>query len=145
MSLATLVNICGQLVNRAWSVDQGSNKNHSPAYNFAPTVTKFCVMWEGLSLPYDTKFGYCRCKIVDIRAFPSWSLIHRLRWSGLIKAEPVLTVQTHIGKHTRANTRGSQVEKAESHAFYGEWYSINTKLFIIQISSVNNSIRVLNI
>ena len=32
----------------AWSVDQGSNENHSPAYNFAPTVTKFCVMWEGL-------------------------------------------------------------------------------------------------
>ena len=72
----------------AWSVDQGSNKNHSPAYNFAPTVTKFCVMWEGLSLPHDTKFGNCRCRIVDNRAFPSWSLIHGLRWSGLIKAEP---------------------------------------------------------
>ena len=74
----------------AWSVDQGSNKNHSPAYNFAPTVTKFCVMWEGLSLPHDTKFGNCRCRIVDNRAFPSWSLIHGLRWSGLIKAEPGL-------------------------------------------------------
>ena len=69
-------------------MDQGSNKNHSPAYNFTPTVTKFCVMWEGLSLPHDTKFGNCRCKIVDSRAFPSWSLIHGLRWSGLIKAEP---------------------------------------------------------
>ena len=68
-------------------MDQGSNKNHSPAYNFAPTVTKFCVMWEGLSLPHGTKFGNCRCKIVDSRAFPSWSLIHGLRWSGLIKAE----------------------------------------------------------
>ena len=45
-------------------------------------------MWEGLSLPHDTKFGNCRCKIVDSRAFPSWSLIHGLRWSGLIKAEP---------------------------------------------------------
>ena len=66
----------------AWSVDQGSNKNHSPAYNFTPTVTKFCVMWEGLSL------CNCRCRIVDSRAFPSWSLIHGLRWSGLIKAEP---------------------------------------------------------
>ena len=75
----------------AWSVDQGSNKNHSPAYNFAPTVTKFCVMWEGLSLPHDTKFGNCRCKIVDSRSFPSWSLIHGLRWSGLIKVGPVLT------------------------------------------------------
>ena len=73
----------------AWSVDQGSNKNHSPAYNFAPTVTKFCVMWEGLSLPPDTKFGNCRCKIVDSRSFPSWSLIHGLRWSGLIKVGPV--------------------------------------------------------
>ena len=72
----------------AWSMDQGSNKNYSPAYHFAPTVTKFCVMWEGSSLPHDTKFGNCRCKIVDSRAFPSWSLIHGLRWSGLIKAEP---------------------------------------------------------
>ena len=72
----------------AWSVDQGSNKNHSPAYNFAPTVTKFCVMWEGLSHPHDTKFGNCRCKIVDSRSFPSWSLIHGLRWSGLIKVGP---------------------------------------------------------
>ena len=76
----------------AWSVDQVSNKNHSPAYNFAPNVTKFCVMWEGLSLPHDTKVGNCRCKIVDSRAFPSWSLIHGLRWSGLIKAEPGLSV-----------------------------------------------------
>ena len=80
----------------AWSVDQGSNKNHSPAYNFAPTVTKFCVMWEGLSLPHDTKFGNCRCKIVDSRAFPSWSLIHGLRWSGLIKAEPASTSYEHM-------------------------------------------------
>ena len=71
-------------------MDQGSNKNHSPAYNFAPTVTKFCVMWEGLSLPHDTKFGNCRCKIVDSRSFPSWSLIHGLRWSGLIKVGPGL-------------------------------------------------------
>ena len=69
-------------------MDQGSNKNHSPAYNFTPTVTKFCVMWEGLSLPHDTKFGNCRCKIVDSRSFHSWSLIHGLRWSGLIKAAP---------------------------------------------------------
>ena len=72
-------------------MDQGSNKNHYRAYNFVPTVTKFGVMWEGLSLPHDTKFGNCRCEIVDSRAFPSWSLIHGLRWSGLIKAEPVST------------------------------------------------------
>ena len=69
-------------------MDQGSNKNHYHAYNFAPIVTKLCVLWEGLSLPHDTKFGNCRCEIVDSRAFPSWSLIHGFRWSGLIKAEP---------------------------------------------------------
>ena len=80
--------LCFYQTRSAWSVDQGTNKNHSPACNFTPTVTKFCVMWEGLSLPHDTKFGNCRCKIVDSRAFPSWSLIHGLRWSGLIKAEP---------------------------------------------------------
>ena len=80
--------LCFYQTRSAWSVDQWSNKNHSPAYKFAPTVTKFCVMWEGLSLPHDSKFGNCRCKIVDSRAFPSWSLIHGLRWSGLIKAEP---------------------------------------------------------
>ena len=75
-------------------MDQGSNKNHSPAYNFTPTVTKFCVMWEGLSLPHDTKFGNCRCKIVDSRSFHSWSLIHGLRWSGLIKVGPGLSRQS---------------------------------------------------
>ena len=31
----------------AWSMDQASNKNHSAINNFTPTVTKFCVMWEG--------------------------------------------------------------------------------------------------
>ena len=80
--------LCFYQAGSAWSMDQGSNKNHSPAYNFAPTVTKFCVVWEGLSVPRDTKFGNCRCEIVDSRAFPSWSLIHGLPWSGLIKAEP---------------------------------------------------------
>ena len=50
-------------------MDQGSNKNHSPVNNFALTVTKFCVMWEGQALPHDTKFGNCRDKIVDSRAF----------------------------------------------------------------------------
>ena len=64
------------ILQSAWSVDQGSNKNHSPAYNFAPTLTKLCVMWEGLSLPHDTEFSNCRCKIVDSRAFFIWSLIH---------------------------------------------------------------------
>ena len=72
----------------AWSMDQGSNENHSPVNNFVSTVTKFCVLWEGLSLPHDTKFGNCRDKIVDSRAFLSWSLIHGSSWSGLIKLGP---------------------------------------------------------
>ena len=71
-------------------MDQGSNKNHSPINNFTPTITKFCVMWEGQALPHDTKFGNCRDKIVDSRAFLSWSLIHGSSWSRLIKAEPDL-------------------------------------------------------
>ena len=86
----TWTRLCFYQTRSAWSRDQGSNKNLSPAYNFAPTVTKFCVMWEGLSLPHDTKFCNCRCKIVDSKAFPIWSLIHGSSWSGLIKAEPGL-------------------------------------------------------
>ena len=72
----------------AWSMDQGSNENHSPVNNFVPTVTKFCVLWEGQALPQDTKFGNCRDKIVDSRAFISWSLIHGSSWSGLKKLGP---------------------------------------------------------
>ena len=80
--------LCFYQSRSAWSMDQGSNKNHSPPCNFAPTVTKCCVMWEGSPLPHDTKFCNCRCKIVDSKAFSIWSLIHELRWSGMIKAEP---------------------------------------------------------
>ena len=43
-----------------WSMDQGSTNKGSVVHNFVPTVTKFCVMWEGLSFPHDTKFGNCR-------------------------------------------------------------------------------------
>ena len=71
-----------------WSMDQGSNENHSPVNNFVATVTKFCVLWEGQALPQDTKFSNCRDKIVDSRAFISWSLIHGSSWSGLIKLGP---------------------------------------------------------
>ena len=39
----------------------------SAVQNFAPTVTKFCVMWEGQALPHDTKFGNSRCEIVGRR------------------------------------------------------------------------------
>ena len=80
--------LCFYQTRSAWSMDQGSNKKHSPINNFVPTVTKFCVMWEGQALPHDTKFGNCRDKIVDSRAFLSWSLIHGSSWSRLIKAEP---------------------------------------------------------
>ena len=72
----------------AWSMDQGSTRKHSPVHNFAPTVTKFCVRWEGLSLPHDTKFGNCRSEIVDRRVIITWSLIHGSSWSGLIKVGP---------------------------------------------------------
>ena len=76
-------------------MDQGSTMKRSAVHNFAPTVTKFCVMWEGLSLPHDTKFGNSRCEIVGRRVIFIWSLIHGLRWSGLIKAEPDLIRMIH--------------------------------------------------
>ena len=69
-------------------MDQGSTMKRSAVHNFAPTVTTFCVMWEGQALPHDTKFGNSRCEIVGRRVIFIWSLIHGLRWSGLIKAEP---------------------------------------------------------
>ena len=72
----------------AWSMDQGSTIKRSTVHNFAPAVTKFCVMWEGLSLPRDTKFGNCMGEIVDRRIIFIWSLIHGSGWSRLIKAEP---------------------------------------------------------
>ena len=72
----------------AWSMDQASTMKRSAVHNFVPTVTKFCVMWEGLSLPHDTKFGNCRGELVDRRVFFIWSLIHGSSWSGLIKVGP---------------------------------------------------------
>ena len=97
-------------------MDQGSNKNHSPAYNFTPTVTKFCVMWEGLSLPHDTKFGNCRCNIVDIRSFHSWSLIHGLRWSGLIKVGPGHQQQLYWLSHLSSqNSQRFRYDFLENH------------------------------
>ena len=69
-------------------MDQGSTRKRCAVHNFAPTVTKFCVMWEGQALPHDTKFGNCRCKIVGRRVIFIWSLIHGSSGSGLIKAEP---------------------------------------------------------
>ena len=80
--------LCFYQKRSAWSMDQGSTKKRSAVHNFVPTVTKFCVMWEGLSLPHDTKFGNCRGEIVDRRMFFIWSLIYGSGWSRLIKAEP---------------------------------------------------------
>ena len=80
--------LCFYQKRSAWSMDQGSTKKRSAVHNFVPTVTKFCVMWEGLSLPHDTKFGNCRGEIVDRRMVFIWSLIHGSGWSRLIKAEP---------------------------------------------------------
>ena len=74
----------------AWSKDQGSTKKCSAVHNFVPTVTKFCVLWEGLSLPHDTKFGNCRGAIVDRRVIFIWSLILGSSWSCLINVGPGL-------------------------------------------------------
>ena len=52
--------LCFYQTRSAWSMDQGSNRKHSAVHNFASTVTKFCVMWEGQALPHDTKFSNCR-------------------------------------------------------------------------------------
>ena len=80
--------LCFYQTRSAWSMDQGSTRKRFAVHNFARAVTKFCVMWEGLSLPHDTKFGNCRGEIVDMRVIFIWSLIHGSGWSRLIKAEP---------------------------------------------------------
>ena len=69
-------------------LDPWSNKKRSVVHNFVPTVTKFCVMWEGLSFPHDTKFGNCRGEIVDRRVIFIWSMIHGSSWYGLINLGP---------------------------------------------------------
>ena len=81
-------------------MDQGSTKKRSVVHNFAPTVNKFCVMWEGQAPPpQDTKFGNCRCEIVGRRVIFIWDLIHGSSWSGLIKAEPGDTMGEGISSH----------------------------------------------
>ena len=94
----------------AWSMDQGSTKKRSAVHNFVSTVTKFCVMWEGLSLPHDTKFGNCRGAIVDRRVIFIWSLIHGSSWSGLIK----------VG-HGMLNTCGHHIV---TDVFYKRWIDL---------------------
>ena len=58
-------------------------------------------MWEGLSLPHDTKFGNFRDEIADRRVIFIWSLIHGSSWSGLIKVGPGDIVHTEIYFHCR--------------------------------------------
>ena len=87
---ALFTRLCFYQTGSAQSMDQGSTKKRSAVHNCAPTVTKFCVMWEGQALSHDTKFGNCRCEIVGRRVIFIWSLIHGSSWSGLIKAEPGL-------------------------------------------------------
>ena len=99
--IATSTWLCFYQTRSAWSMDQGSNRKHSAVHNFAPTVTKFCVMWEGQALPHDTKFSNCRCEIVGRRVIFIWSLIPGSSWSGLIKAEPGqwVNVWSHCNQH----------------------------------------------
>ena len=119
--------LCFYQTRSAWSMDQGSNRKHSAVHNFAPTVTKFCVMWEGQALPHDTKFSNCRCEIVGRRVIFIWSLIPGSSWSGLIKAEPgwkILLLCIYIDKY---HWRRSQC-----------WY-LQGEAFVLYISKVKQS------
>ena len=88
MVLTYFSRLCFYQTGSALSMDQGSTRKRSAVHNFAPTVTKFCVMWEGQALPHDTKFGNSRCEMVGRRVIFIWSLIHGSSWSGLIKVGP---------------------------------------------------------
>ena len=105
--------LCFYQTRSAWSMDQGSVRKRSAVHNFAPTVTKFYLMWEGLSLPHDTKFGNCRGDIVDRRIIfclilDQWIRLiwfdqSRARIIGVSQAkplpEPMMTVNfTHCNK-----------------------------------------------
>ena len=138
-------------------MDQGSNENHSPVNNFVPTVTKFCVLWEGQALPHDTKFGNCRDKIVDSRAFLSWSLIHGSSWSGLIKLGPDDPYYQQVKSKVRTHRYSacltptivpawltlcdyfSKTRWLWSEALYNKQFYINvwTILFIVYVESIH--------
>ena len=74
-------------------------------------------MWEGQALPHDTKFGNSRCEIVGRRVIFIWSLIHGLRWSGLIKAEP--DYRLHVFNALFIYTPDSQVHVANMGPTWG--------------------------
>ena len=101
-------------------MDQGSTRKRSAVYNVAPTVTKFCVMWEGQALPHDTKFGNCRCETVDRRMIFIWSLIHGSSWSGLIKAEPVLYFDSLIHLVKSSRVQGNHPAKTKIQVVFSE-------------------------
>ena len=115
-------------------MDQGSTMKQSAVHNFAPTVTKFCVMWEGQALPHDTKFGNSRCEIVGRRVIFIWSLIHGLRWSGLIKAEPDVSLnnpdyiyQYHVwgmGMGKSLHPYKTERYKLSPKSWHHHWFSI---------------------
>ena len=100
-------------------------------------------MWEGQALPHHTKFGNYRYKIVDSRAFLSWSLIHGLRWSGLIKAEPGVN-GLHIGS---LNTiKGTSIQLISLDLFWNLWsYCEPQLLSVVTVSTIGILILANNI
>ena len=68
----------------SWVMNSSSTIHQLHIYNFAPTLRKVGMGWEGLPLPH-LKICYCRGKIRDSKAFPSRALIHSSNWSSLIK------------------------------------------------------------
>ena len=70
------------LLSNRISVIHGSRINYETI-----CCPQFCT-YSYQILCHDTKFGNSRCEIVGRRVIFIWSLIHGLRWSGLIKAEP---------------------------------------------------------
>ena len=119
--------LCFYQTRSPWSRDQGSNRKNSAVHNFAPTVTKFCVMWEGQALPHDTKFSNCRCDIVGRRVIFIWSLIPGLSWSGLIKAEPGDSIWQHRSGPTFAKVM--VCFRHQAIIWSRSWLSINEARF----------------
>ena len=114
-------------------MDQGSTRKRSAVHNFAPTVTKFCVMWEGQALPHDTKFGNSRCEIVGRRVIFIWSLIHGSSWSGLIKVGPGSSeVHRRTDKHKAVSRTNAELQSIEP--FWPFLYS--EKMHFIYLSTL---------
>ena len=74
------------LLSNRISVIHGSRINYETI-----CCPQFCT-YSYQILCHDTKFGNSRCEIIGRRVIFIWSLIHGLRWSGLIKAEPGTTL-----------------------------------------------------